>query len=176
MHYAPLTGRLAALVLAAATLAACADAHDPAALSPDAPAFASSGPVLVECPVDHEISTTGTADATGGSIRLENHELALPVLAITSPTEFRLAAPVSNYMEVDIGAKGESGFTFNKPVSITIDYSRCSRSNIDKAPLSVWHIDADSKALLEDMGGVDDKENRTVTFQTDHLSHFSIAQ
>lgn len=175
MFYAQNTARAFALLLTAATLAACSDTHD-TAMAPDTPSLASSGPVLVECPVEYEISTTGTIGATGGTIHLEKHELAVPALAVTSPKGFRLAAPVSKYMELAVDAEGHDGFSFRKPVQITIDYSRCSRSNIDKAPLTVWHIDGDTKALLEDMGGIDDKLNRTVTFTTDHLSHFSIAQ
>ncbi|HUF13752.1 MAG TPA: hypothetical protein VMN78_11675 [Longimicrobiales bacterium] len=30
-------------------------------------------------------------------------------------------------------------------------------------------------ALLQNMGGVDDKENRTVTFRTDHFSGYAVA-
>lgn len=176
MSYAQLPARLLALVLTAAAVAACADANDPTALAPDAPSLASSGPVLVECPVDYTISTSGRLGAIGGAIGLEKHQLAVPALAITSPNDFTVAAPSSNYMELAVNAEGHSGFNFKRPVQITIDYSRCSRSNIDKAPLSVWHIDGDTKALLENMGGVDDKQSRTVTFTTDHLSHFSIAQ
>lgn len=176
MFYAKLPARFFALAVTAATLAACADASDPTAMGPDAPAFASSGPVLVECPVDSTISTTGTVDATGGAIKLEKHQLAVPALAVTAPQGFRLAAPSSNYMELAVTAEGETSFQFNKPVEITIDYSRCTRSNIDKAPLSVWYIDGETKELLQNMGGVDDKENRTITFTTDHLSNYSIAQ
>lgn len=166
----------ATAALVALGLAACGEAPTDAALAPDQPSFASSGPVLVECPVDSSIATTGTLDASGGSIRLLNHELALPLLAVSGPTSFALEAPVSNYMELAVTANGAESFQFNKVVNITIDYSRCTRSNIDKAPLSVWQIDPVTKALIEPMGGVDDKESRTITFQTDHLSTYSIAQ
>jgi hypothetical protein len=40
----------------------------------------------------------------------------------------------------------------------------------------VWHIDPLTKTFLEDMGGVDDKVARTVTFSTDHFSGYAIAQ
>ncbi len=167
---------LGLLVALAFVLPACADVDSTAPLAPADAALASSGPVLVECPVDTALSNTGSLDALGGAIRLEGHELALPSLAVLLPTEFSLTAPVSNYMELDIRANGQSSFQFSKVVTITIDYSRCTRSNIDHAPLSVWQIDPETKALIEHMGGVDDKENRTVTFDTDHLSTYSIAQ
>ena len=176
MPHRPLTARLAIGFLGLAALAACSDVTDPDAISPADPVLASSGPVLVECPVEYEISATGRLGATGGAIVLEKHRMALPSLAVVTPTEFRVAARASNYMELEIRAGQAESFNFRKPVTVTIDYSRCSRTNIDKAPLTVWQIDPDTKALLENMGGVDDKENRTVTFTTDHLSTFSIAQ
>lgn len=176
MVYERLSTRASALLTAAFILAACGDGSGPTALTPAGASMASSGPVLVECPVDYEISTTGKLGATGGTIRLENHELNLPSQALSSPKEFRVAAPISNYMELSVNEAEQGSFQFNKPVTITIDYSRCTRSNIDRAPLSVWQIDPATKALLEFMGGVDDKENRTITFSTDHLSTFSIAQ
>ena len=176
MRYAALTTRLSVTLLGVALLASCSDANDPVALVPDAPSMASSGPVLVECPVDYEISVTGKLGATGGSIQLGKHAMTLPALAITAPREFKVAAPASNYMELALHPKEGGNFQFNRPVSVTIDYSRCSRSNIDKAPLTVWYIDPATKGLLQNMGGVDDKENRTITFTTDHLSTFSIAQ
>lgn len=156
-------------------LAGCGDAGDPASLQPNAPSFASSGPVLVECPAETEESVTGTIGAPGGSISLRNHELRLPAQAVASPQAFRVATPVSSYMELRLKARGDDTFQFRRTGTITIDYSRCTRSNIDKAPLSVWQIDPETKELLEYMGGVDDKEARTVTFETDHLSTFSIA-
>lgn len=167
--------RLTAAALGLLLLTACGEAGDPVSFQPDPRSLASTGPVLVECPAGIEESVTGEISAVGGSIRLRNHEMRLPTLAVTAPTEFRVATPVSNYMELKVNAKGQESFQFKTPGTVTIDYSRCSRSNIDKAPLSVWQIDPDTKELIEYMGGVDDKEARTVTFQTDHLSTFSIA-
>lgn len=167
---------LGLLVALAFVLPACADVDSTAPLAPADASLASSGPVLVECPVETEESTTGSLGALGGSIQLKGHRLSLPSLAVKRPTEFGLAASVSNYMELDIRGDGQNSFKFDRPVRITIDYSRCTRTNIDHAPLSVWQIDPETKALIEYMGGVDDKENRTVTFDTDHLSTYSIAQ
>lgn len=176
MRSARLMTRFSALLFGAALLVSCTDGADPAALGPNDPSFASSGPVLVECPVEYEVSTTGELGATGGTIRLHDHELSVPAQALTRPQGFRMVAPVSSYMELSVHPGQGGPFEFKKPVTITIDYSRCSRSNIDKAPLTVWQIDPDTKALLENMGGVDHKESRTVSFTTDHLSTFSIAQ
>lgn len=167
--------RLTATAFGLLLMTACSDAGDPASLIPDEAAFSSSGPVLVECPNSYEESATGTIKATGGSVKLHNNELRLPAQAVNSPQGFRIATPVSNYMELKAGADGHDSYQFRRTSTITIDYSRCTRSNVDKAPLSVWQIDPETKELLEYMGGVDDKDARTVTFQTDHLSTFSIA-
>lgn len=166
---------LAAAAASLLLLTACAETGDPSSLQPVEASAAASGPTLVVCPANAEESVTGTLKAIGGTISLRNHALRLPALAVSVPTDFRVATPVSNYMELEVKAVGLDSFIFNRTGTITIDYSRCTRSNVDKAPLSVWQIDPETKELIEYMGGVDDKEARTVTFQTDHLSTFSIA-
>lgn len=166
---------VAALGLVA--LAGCGDAElGTGPLQPDAASLASTGPVLIECPIATDTATTATFGATGGAMRLKGHEMRVPLLALTSPTPFEMRESESNYMELTIRRDGASGFSFRRAVTVTIDYSRCTRENIDHAPLSVWQIDPATKALIENMGGVDDKVARTVTFQTDHLSTFSLAR
>lgn len=162
--------------VAAVGVAGCSEAADPAAPGPDAPSLASTGPVLIECPVAETTYTTGTIGAKGGSVRLHNHELRVPSQAVTSPKDFRVEAAASNYMELGVRAAGHDSFQFRKTATITIDYSRCTRDNIDHYQLSVWQIDPVTKELLEFMGGVDDKATRTITFETNHLSTFSIAR
>jgi hypothetical protein len=39
----------------------------------------------------------------------------------------------------------------------------------------VWYIDSDTKAMLEPMGGVDNKLLKTITFTTGHLSGYAVA-
>jgi hypothetical protein len=78
-------------------------------------------------------------------------------------------------MEVDIQANNLASFLFNTPVSVTIDYSRCDPATTAGKSLSVWHIDQTSKALLENMGGVNDTIARKITFSTPHLSGYAIA-
>lgn len=167
----------APLLLALLLLAGCSEldtATEP--LQPEALSLASTGPVLIECPVATDTATTGMIDATGGAVLLNQHALRLPLLAVSAPTHFELRAPVSNYMELTVRGDQQDSFSFNEPVSITIDYSRCTRTNIDHDDLTVWQIDPVTKALLEPMGGVDDKVARTVTFETDHLSTYSLAR
>lgn len=78
-------------------------------------------------------------------------------------------------MEIDVSAVGFQTFLFQQPVTITIDYSRCGRSDIDQKTLHVFHIDPITKQLLEDMGGVDDKVSQHITFTTGHLSGYAVA-
>ena len=102
--------------------------------------------------------------------------MTLPLFAVLLPTEFRLEAPVSRFMELDITANGMDSFDFQKAVTITIDYSRCTRSDIEGQALTVWQIDPVTKDLIEPMGGFDDKIAHTITFTTDHLSTYSLAR
>lgn len=165
-------------VTLALVLGACGDPSRPTAPSAttSAPAFtASSGATLLECPVDTTVRASGIVDLLGGSISAGGTTINIPAGAVLLPTEFEVVVPASKYMEVSITGGGQEHFDFLEPVTISIDYSRCSRSNIDKGPLSVYYIDEASKALLENMGGTDDKESRRITFGTDHLSGYAIA-
>jgi hypothetical protein len=166
--------RFAAAVLLFA-LAACADAPI-AEPDPIHARQAKLGAQLVECPVSVTRSTSGLIGPLGGSLTLDGHSITFPEGAVVVPTTFTLAAPAGNYMELDIRANGAEHFEFETPVTVTISYARCTRADIDKAPLSVWYIDSTTKHLLENMGGTDNKVARTVTFGTGHLSSYSIAQ
>lgn len=161
-------------LIAALALGACSeDTATTASLEPSL--SQSSNPELVECPSDVTYSTTGDVLPTGGSVALRGHEVAVPFGAVLLPTQIGLAEPASQFMQVDLSANGQEHFQFRAPLTITISYARCTRANIDKGPLSVWLIDESTGALLQNMGGVDDKQARTITFQTDHFSGYAIA-
>lgn len=170
--------RRASLAFAVVALVSCGEG--PAAeriTASDAPlATTSTGPALLECPVDTTASKTATIDLLGGTLELDGHKLVIPANAVLLPTEFTLTVPASKYVEVDIKAAGEEHFQFEQPVSLTLSYARCSRSNIEKENLKVFYIDSATKSILEDMGGTDDKTSRTVTTGTDHLSGYAIGQ
>lgn len=172
--------RIAPLALAGLgtffAFSACSDVVEPERIPVPEASAASLGHSLIQCPTNEGKAATGVLDASGGVIRLDHHELRLPVAAITAPTPFEVREPTSNHMEIRVRADDSDAYQFMSPATITIDYSRCTRSNIDKTPLAVWQIDPETKALLEYMGGIDDKVARTVTFQTEHLSTFSIAR
>jgi hypothetical protein len=134
--------------------------------------------VLVECPTD--ITETTTAVLFGGvlgEVTLGGHRITVPPEALPPGAwVVTLTAPASKYVEIEAYVFGLPASTFLQPVEVVIDYSRCSRSNIDRDPLRVWYIDSVTKEPLEDMGGVDDKVARTVTFFTNHFSGYAVAQ
>lgn len=162
-------------VVGALLIAGCADGDGALTLAPEAASYSTVGSALVECPVSETRSVSGTFDLLGGTLELDGHSITLPTGALLLPTELTLTVPAGNYVEVDIHAAGQESFQFEKPVSIVISYERCTRSNIDRDVLTVWHIDEDTKEFLEAMGGTDDKASRNVTFTSGHLSGFAIA-
>lgn len=155
-------------------LTSCAEpARSP--LAPDQPLMTSTstGATLVECPTDVTRSVSATIDLLGGTLELDGHKLVIPANAVLFPTTFTLTVPASNYLKIQVTADGEEHFQFESPVSMTLSYERCSRSNIDKKTLVIWYVSS-ADALLENMGGTDDKTARTVTTSTDHLSDYAL--
>ncbi|HEX6133444.1 MAG TPA: hypothetical protein VFZ24_05760 [Longimicrobiales bacterium] len=136
----------------------------------------SSGPVLVECPTDVTTTVTKTLGTFGGSIEVGGHRVDLPLGAVRRPTQFTVTIPASRFVEVHITADGQHGFRFYETAAITISYERCTRSNITDEPLAAWKIDPATQALLKPMGGSVDHDTRRVTFSTDSLSAYAIAQ
>jgi hypothetical protein len=162
----------AAAVALAFSLAAC-DESKPTATTVASTAV-GSGPVV--CPTNTSQSATGLIDPLlGGTVAVGGTSISLPAGAVTVPTPVTVTLPVSTYMEATITANGLEHILFQLPVTITIDYSRCSRSNVDRASLSAWNVDPTTFNLIENMGGTDDKTARTVTFTTGHLSSYVIA-
>ena len=164
----------AAAVLAFALLAGCTEQ---APTEPEtALVSAQSEPSLLECPTNQTKSATAVVGALGGTVSVDGSRITLPPGAVLEPTTITLTVPASKYMEVDITANDAEHFDFVLPATVTISYARCNRSNINQAPLTVWYIDSVLKTLLQNMGGFDNKLLRTVTFTTDHLSGYSIAE
>ncbi len=177
MYFARTWPRSAALSLAVLVAASCTDG--PAAGGITAPQGAlaahSTGPTLLECPVETSSSASSVIGPLGGVVSVGGHQLVVPPLAVPIPTQFTVTVPASQYVRVDITAGNGQHYQFQKPVSITLSYARCSRSNIEKESLRIFYVD-DGNAILQDMGGTDDKAARTVTTGTDHLSGYVIGQ
>ncbi len=160
-------------------LGACTDQRPTEPLEPRARAaldLLSSGPRLLECKTDLAQSATALIDVAGGTIAVGGTSVVFPAGALTGPTSVTLTIPASRYVEVAIETDGQKYFPVDLKPVITIDYSRCNRSDVLSKSLSAWYIDSESKALLEKMeGAVDDKLLQRITFSTGHFSGYAIA-
>lgn len=169
--------RFAVLALLAGAAASCADS--PAA-PPTAPRPASlarfSGAAPLQCPVATPTSATATIGAVGGILEAGGHRVIIPANAVLFPTRFTLTVPASRYVEVDVKAAGLEHFEFLQPVVLSLSYARCARTDIDRENLRIYYVDSDTREILEDKGGADNKLTRTVTTVTDHFSGYLIGQ
>lgn len=133
-------------------------------------------PTLLECPVAPGRAARALAlPVVGGAVSLDGNSVVVPGQAVLGATEIGLEVPPSPHVRVELSAGGQEHWQFLAPVSVTIDYSRCSPSAYSGKALSVWLIDSESGAMLEPMGGVDNRLLRQITFQTDHFSGYAIA-
>jgi hypothetical protein len=168
------------LVVALAAVGACGDQRptEPAAL-PEGRRFDglfSSSPRLVECHSDQTETVTGSITQAGGTLSIGGTSVVFPLGAVLDPTTVELTIPASRYVEIQLKADGaEHFYGLELPVTVTIDYSRCNRSDILTRPLTAWYIDSDSKELLERMIGIDNKLTQSITFSTQHFSGYAIA-
>jgi hypothetical protein len=133
-------------------------------------------PKLIICPVNETTSTSAVLTPLGGSLSLGGHRIDVPVGALQLPVLLTLTEPASSFLEISVHVAGVDYFEFALPVTLTISYERCNRSNVDRESLQAWYIDDLTKALLQNMGGFDDKAARAVTFRTGHLSGYALAQ
>ena len=133
-----------------------------------------AGPVtLAVCPSSQTQSASRIISLLGGTVAIGGTSVVVPLGALLSPTSIALEIPASQLMYVDVTANGGS-FLFKKAIAITIDYSRCSAA-IKQKTLSVWNIDPNTHALLQNMGGIDNKLTHQITFTTIHLSGYALA-
>lgn len=177
MNLSPFRTWLGVFLLAGG-VAACTDISTPTGLRPgEQPSFSSLDNVtLLDCPATADSTATATIGTTGGALQLNGHRMDVPKGALKGQKDFRAHVQSSRYLEVDFSADGHASYKFDKPVQLTLDYSRCTDSNLnlDTEVLRVYHIDPVTKEILEDMGGVDDKTGRTVKAPTDHLSDYAL--
>jgi hypothetical protein len=135
-----------------------------------------SEPKLVKCPTDETLTESGLIGPLGGVVSIGGTQVLFPAGALPGLTTVTLTIPASDYVEIDIETNGAKYFPdeLTQPV-VTIDYSRCTRTDVLYKPLTAWYIDALTKKPLEKMAGVDNKLTRSVTFTTSHFSGYAIA-
>jgi hypothetical protein len=164
------------VLLLACALAACEPTSPESAPSITAPAYtASSGPRPLWCPSAETSWTTSIVTPLGGLVTLGGHSMLIPGGRLLEPTPINLMEPASRFMVMTIRAGAEEHFQFEGPILVTISYARCAPWSVVR-PLQVWLVDPDTHELIENMGGFDNKLTRTVTFWTDHLSGYAIAE
>ena len=168
-------------LLAIALLAALGSCSEPRTTEPAAPGGSgslggASNPQLVECPSSQTLTASATALATEETtIAIGATTVVVPVGAVLEPTLIELTIPASRYVEIRLRANGAEHYKFALPIAVTIDYQRCTRSDVLSNPLDAAYIDVETKAVLYKMGGVDSKLTRSVLFTTDHFSGYAIA-
>lgn len=145
--------------------------------SPVSPLMATvSGPSLVPCPSGGTAQATSQIFPGGGLATLKHHQVYLPAAAIDATTSITIDVPQSPYLIVDLRANGQEHHQFDAPLLVTIDYSRCSTTAIERGALSVWLVDPATGEMLQEMPtAMDNRLTRTITFVTDHFSGYAIA-
>lgn len=134
-----------------------------------------TGAALIDCPTPGTQSVTSRIGPEGGVLAIGGTSVVIPIGAVLFPEDFTLTVPASPYAEIRVRAGSAEHYLFQSPVAMTIDYSRCASPALDQRTLSVWNIDPDTKALLEQMVGVDEKLTHTIVFTTIHLSGYAVA-
>ncbi|MBA2685505.1 MAG: hypothetical protein H0U66_13545 [Gemmatimonadaceae bacterium] len=128
---------------------------------------------LLTCPGgDDNVSSKTTIGPRGGTLSLGGFVMVVPRGAVLDTTTFVMRVPESKVLEVKIRARGEQHFTFEKPVTITLDYSRCKSLPADP---TAWYVDESTNAQLEQMPGLNEAASQTFTLQTGHLSGYALA-
>lgn len=138
--------------------------------------FVGQPAALIVCPSSETHSASGVVTPElGGTVAVGAFSITLPAGAVSEERTITVTVPASRFLEVDIRVEGFEHFQFEQPAVVTLDYSRCGVVAGGSQPLTAWYIDGATKTLLEQMGGVDDKVSRTVTFVTPHLSGYAVA-
>ena len=174
----PRAARLVAFTLALLAGAACAaDRGTGVASSPiDGALGQPLSHALLQCaPAAAEQTTSAIIGPLGGTLSIGATSVVIPRDAVLTPTSFRLTIPASSYVEIAVRAGDAEHFVFAQPVLVTIDYGRCAAGLPAQQALTAWHIDETSKALLENMSGVDLRALHVITFYTGHLSGYAVA-
>src|SRR5688500_5276407 len=167
--------KMFAVVLGIATLLAACAADAIVGQATSSASLSLGAPKLVQCPANAATSSTAIVGPLGGIVNVGGTSIQIHAGALLSTATVTVTSPGSQYMEIDISVEGTEHFIFELPVVVTLSYARCTRSDINVSPLSVWYIDSATKDLLEPMGGVDNNLLRTITFTTGHLSGYAVA-
>jgi hypothetical protein len=134
-------------------------------------------PKAIPCPTNETVSASALVGPLGGAVTALPTATAilLPAGSLLVPTTLDVTVPASQFVVVDIKANGADHFSFALPVTIVLDYSRCNRADILGASLDVYVYDPATGTLGEKMVSVDNKLLRQITFATNHLTSYVVA-
>jgi hypothetical protein len=128
---------------------------------------------LLSCPGgDNGAVSRATIGPEGGLLSLNGFVMVVPRGAVLDTTTFVMRVPKAEVLKVKIRARDEEHFVFAKPVTITLDYSRCRSLPLDP---TAWYIDENTNSELEQMPGVNNATAQTFTLETGHLSGYALA-
>jgi hypothetical protein len=128
---------------------------------------------LLSCPGGNDGAVArATIGPEGGRLSLGGFSMDVPQGAVLDTTTFVMRVPQAKVLKVMIRAREAQHYVFAKPVTITLDYSRCQ--SLPSAP-TAWYVDEGTNALLEQMPGVNDVHGTSFTLQTGHLSGYALA-
>jgi hypothetical protein len=169
--------RFVAVALAAA-LTACSEptTAPPSAAPPVSLNETETSASLLRCQWTFFDITWGFVGPLGGLLSLDGHSISVPPLALDRLVFITLRTPSTRFIEVEARVNGQDHFQFAQPITVTLDYSRCRSWELGPEPVTVWQIDPETKAFIRDMGGVDDRANKRISFTTDHFSGYAVAQ
>jgi hypothetical protein len=156
-------------------LASCDGVAEPTTAPADArlSIMSRATPRLVVCPTRNELSASAVVGAGGGRFRVGGHAVVIPAGAITEPVELTVTAPAGRHLALDVSAAGSEHYTFQRPIAITLDFSRCQRRDLRAGAMTVWYLDADGTP--RERMPVRSGSGSSLTFSTDHLSTYALA-
>jgi len=134
------------------------------------PEISLGGPLT--CSVAEESTVRAEIRPEGGTVSLGGHSVYFPPGAVLEPVEVKLTVPASPYVEVDIQVNGQEHYQLARPVLATLSYERCEQASLRGGSLSAWYMDGRTRRLVERMGSLHDRANRSVSFVTNHFSGY----
>jgi hypothetical protein len=160
-----------AVVLAAAAACSSEDSLTaPVAESPSASIVdLLSNLQLLSCSTQPYAVTTQTVGQAGGTIVVGAHKLVIPADALTSDVTISAEQVPGSTNSVRFSPEGLS---FEKPASLTLSYSNCSR--LLSVLKKVVYTDEQLR-ILDLLPSVDLRLNQTVSAPISHFSRYAVA-
>ena len=172
--------KLMILLLGPLVFGACADPVAPVAPAELPVLMRSSAsvsvlPDLAVCPVREASAASAIIGPGGGELTHRGHRLSIDRGVLSRPTRFTITQPAGTHLRVQITASGRRHYAFRAPVSVTISYEGCQRQHRLAGAATAWYLPDNPNRPPEAMGGVIDRDSRSITFTTTHLSTYAVA-